>query len=423
MYKFKLNLRKVVAIATCLVASVAVFAQTTDVYVGGAANGKATVWKNEIPQYLSESGEILSVVVVDGNVYAIGIEGVDAKVWKNNEVLYSLTVTSPYYALVPTSIAISGNDIYVTTYELTETFSYIGRFWKNGLEQSNYEDAAELQSVFVDGDDVYVAGRTNSLATIWRNGTPIYTYDSDYDASFISVVVADGDVYYMGGDYGGYGKNALKDNTIKREPISKNTNDYGVNVWKNDEILYTLDTEVYGGDLYFSNGVLYAVGQTPDANAVYQAKIWVDGVGTVLENVWSAASSVFVDGTDVYVAGFRGDYPELDAIIWKNGEAIPLTTDGYNSANSVFIVGESTGISEIENTNVEIYPNPVKDVLKIENNELQINKIEILNLLGKTIYQFDHPSNQINSSALSQGIYFVKLETNKGIVIKKFVKE
>jgi hypothetical protein len=31
--------------------------------------------------------------------------------------------------------------------------------------------------------------------------------------------------------------------------------------------------------------------------------------------------------------------------------------------------------------------------------------------------------NQINVLALSQGIYFVKIETDKGIVTEKFVKE
>ena len=412
-----------VAIVTCLVVSVAVFAQTTDVYVGGHISNSPTVWKNEVPQHLAESGEILSVIVVDDNVYACGIEGEEAKVWKNDEVLYTLDVASTYYILAPTSIAISGDDIYVTTYELTETFDYIGRFWKNGVEQSGYEDAVELRSVFIDGDDIYIAGKTNTHATIWKNNTPIYTYASSYDGSFLSVVVANGDVYHMGGDYGYYGKSPLKDNTIKREFLPKNTKDVGISVWKNGEILYPLATQVYGAGLYFSNGVIYAAGQVPDENDVCQATIWADGIATVLDEAWSATSSVFVVGDDIYAAGFSGDFPELDAVLWKNGEAIILATDGNNSANSVFVVDESIGISEMESVNIEIYPNPVKDMLKIESNEFQIDKIEIVNLSGKTIYQFNHPENQINVSELPQGIYFVKLETNRGIITKRFVKE
>ena len=65
----------------------------------------------------------------------------------------------------------------------------------------------------------------------------------------------------------------------------------------------------------------------------------------------------------------------------------------------------------------------MKDLLRIENGELGINRIEIVDLSGKWIYQFNSLRNQINISALPQGIYFVKLETDKGTVTKKFVKE
>jgi len=72
---------------------------------------------------------------------------------------------------------------------------------------------------------------------------------------------------------------------------------------------------------------------------------------------------------------------------------------------------------------IRIYPNPVKDELKIENGELRIDKVEICDLTGKTIYQFDNLKNKINVSALSKGIYIVKLRTGKGIITNKFIKE
>lgn len=405
---------------TCLVVSAIVFAQTTDVYVGGNNNGKATVWKNGTAEHLADGGEIYSVVVVGEDVYAVGKDAeFVAKVWKNGTVLHTLSGYT-YMDIFITSMVVSGDDIYVTTHELTETWQSIGRLWKNGVEQSGYEDATELMSVFVDGDDIYVAGKTLSQAVVWKNASKLYTYVSEVAESFVSVIVAEGDVYYMGGDYGGAGKN-----TIIKKPSIENTGkditDLSVNVWKNDEILYVLGSEVYGGDLCFSKGVLYAIGQAP-GGGVYQAKIWVDGVGTVLSNAWSGAESIFVFNDDVYVAGFYGSYPELNAAVWKNGDEILIATGGYNMANSVFVTGETVGISNVNNVNLEIYPNPVKDILQIENNKLQINKVEIIDLTGKVIYQFNNMKNQINVSDLSQGIYFVKLETDKGIVTKKFVK-
>jgi hypothetical protein len=54
---------------------------------------------------------------------------------------------------------------------------------------------------------------------------------------------------------------------------------------------------------------------------------------------------------------------------------------------------------------------------------LTINQVEIVDLSGKVIYRFNGLRNQINVSALSHGIYFVKIGTDKGTVTKKFVKE
>ena len=78
---------------------------------------------------------------------------------------------------------------------------------------------------------------------------------------------------------------------------------------------------------------------------------------------------------------------------------------------------EKTGIVEIESASIKIYPNPVKEKLQIESGDLTIRKVEILDITGKIV------ENSTNVSALSSGIYFVRLETDKGIITRKFVKE
>jgi uncharacterized repeat protein (TIGR02543 family) len=82
-----------------------------------------------------------------------------------------------------------------------------------------------------------------------------------------------------------------------------------------------------------------------------------------------------------------------------------------------------TGISEIENSDVKIYPNPTKDELRIETGGLRIKRIKIVDMSGREIYQFKSLRNPINVSALPPGIYFLKFETYKGTVTKKFIKE
>jgi len=73
---------------------------------------------------------------------------------------------------------------------------------------------------------------------------------------------------------------------------------------------------------------------------------------------------------------------------------------------------------------ISIYPNPAKDNLTIETNFNEEHRLEIINLLGQTIYTtYIYKKGIINTSNYSSGLYFLKIYTDKEIVVKKFVKE
>jgi len=112
--------------------------------------------------------------------------------------------------------------------------------------------------------------------------------------------------------------------------------------------------------------------------------------------------------------------------------------DMKHQTSSKFIVGgreglvrlnissEATSIkpNEISNS-LFIFPNPVKDILIINNEQLIINNVKICDLLGRVVLlpSFGGGGGGFNVSVLPQGIYFVKLETDKETITKKFVKE
>jgi len=85
------------------------------------------------------------------------------------------------------------------------------------------------------------------------------------------------------------------------------------------------------------------------------------------------------------------------------------------------------GINPVDSVNFEIYPNPSSGELIIENGELIINKIEIFDTVGKIVssnYQISLSSHQkIDISNLNSGIYFVKVTTERGEIVKKIVKQ
>jgi len=82
-------------------------------------------------------------------------------------------------------------------------------------------------------------------------------------------------------------------------------------------------------------------------------------------------------------------------------------------------------INEVLNEEIfAIYPNPIRDKLKIENRELKIKQIKLYNITGSLLQSINVDSNEleINMRNLQSGVYFVKITTEKGMIIKKIVK-
>ena len=83
-------------------------------------------------------------------------------------------------------------------------------------------------------------------------------------------------------------------------------------------------------------------------------------------------------------------------------------------------------ISVPENINlktVSFFPNPTTNILTIETS--QKSSVEILNLEGQIIKSYKSTDNNtiIDVSSFSSGIYFIKASSDKGVVVKKFIKE
>lgn len=77
----------------------------------------------------------------------------------------------------------------------------------------------------------------------------------------------------------------------------------------------------------------------------------------------------------------------------------------------------------------EIFPNPVSDVLTVRHESVDNfnGNIRLLGLEGQLIQLYENVSfgklnKQIDMSSLAKGVYFIKLETDKGTVVQKVIK-
>jgi hypothetical protein len=83
------------------------------------------------------------------------------------------------------------------------------------------------------------------------------------------------------------------------------------------------------------------------------------------------------------------------------------------------------GIAHYSNDDLNIYPNPAKEILQV-NGLNTSSSVSIIDIHGSRILNesIDGKTNKsINVSNLSSGIYFLEIRSSKGVSFKKFVKE
>jgi len=118
-------------------------------------------------------------------------------------------------------------------------------------------------------------------------------------------------------------------------------------------------------------------------------------------------------------------------LIGSAGEILYIKNPELTITNQSLTVSDTTtGISKILAEKLQIYPSPVRDELKIESGELRIDKVEIVDLLGRAVganlrVRPDEQGKHIGLSVqnLPSGVYFVKIETDSGVVTRKLIKE
>ena len=106
-------------------------------------------------------------------------------------------------------------------------------------------------------------------------------------------------------------------------------------------------------------------------------------------------------------------------------EVVALYENDITSIGVIKQILSEENIKDIEtNDNVSIYPNPVNDRLYIET-QTQTQTVEIFDIYGrrqKSIVNSQR-STVIDLSDLKSGIYFVKINTEKGNIVKRIIKD
>jgi len=185
-----------------------------------------------------------------------------------------------------------------------------------------------------------------------------------------------------------------------------------IEVWINDEAVgnYT-DTE-------FSEGYLgLTMFDTETAGIALFDEVAISTAGG-FEHF-----SVYRDGSEIGTSGFQqfvDQLPEMGSYSYY----VTATNDiGESPASNTEIVNWGVGINEIATSDLIIAPNPIADALEIKTT-LQLNNIFIINTFGQIVLtsQITVNHHRLNIASLPAGIYFIRIETEKGIAIRRIIK-
>jgi len=85
-------------------------------------------------------------------------------------------------------------------------------------------------------------------------------------------------------------------------------------------------------------------------------------------------------------------------------------------------VSSTLAVSDVNSKSLQIYPNPVKDILNVSNVMINSN-YEIFNTAGQLVSKGNLGAGKISVGKLEKGVYFININDNGAVVKTKFVKE
>lgn len=210
-----------------------------------------------------------------------------------------------------------------------------------------------------------------------------------------------------------------------------------INIYSIDEELYCyeLKTSVYTtpANQYYVNDIEIemvasdvktpSVPQNLSANAIDANSIslsWTSAKNATSYNVYRGTEKLANVTTTYYLAeGLEPNTEYCFTITALNG-----ITESEKSAEACAKTLDNVGLNELSSS-LNVYPNPVNDKLYIEA-EVKIEDVAIYTITGVMVGQQTTSNGQqtltLDLSELNSGIYFVRINTDKGEIVKKIVK-
>lgn len=127
---------------------------------------------------------------------------------------------------------------------------------------------------------------------------------------------------------------------------------------------------------------------------------------------------------DMYMAAGKNDQriyvvPSLDLVVVRQGEAAYTSQLALSSFDNELwellmdVFCQTTALRESEVVDLEIYPNPATDLVRISSSE-KLKSIQLISPDGKVIKRWESEFEKLDIQGVGSGVYFLQLQTEAG---------
>ena len=146
-------------------------------------------------------------------------------------------------------------------------------------------------------------------------------------------------------------------------------------------------------------------------------------------------SGIYPCGSEITISAV----PNLgcEFINWTTEDGTVFSTDAHCSfvvTGNLTLIAHfdcDVSIETIEIDGINIYPNPTKDEFKVSSLRFKVLNVEIFDMMGRSVGtnlcvrpETRNPKSEtiINISELPTGIYFIRIQTENGVITRQIIK-
>ena len=325
-----------------------------------------------------------------GNVYSTGVFG---------DTVDFDPDTSTFNLIAPT-----GRDIYIQKFDQTGHLVWAKSIESKGIgyASTNAITTDNIGNLYLTGEFIDTVDFDPGVGTQELIGAGVSTEGKVSDI-FIEKLDNNGDFVWVKALSGNYDKY-----------VSDIELDASNNIYISCSFDSILDVDPNTGvENILSKGSRDVFVEKLDNNGSFEWVKTMGGIGT------DYAVSLTLNNNDISLGGGFSDTADFN----PDTGVFNLIPQGRRDAFTVKLKNRRSiidGVSKSINTDINLYPNPTKDIINITS-LAYINNVQVMDITGKTLL-IDH-KNRLDISRFEKGIYFLKISTNEGAVTKKIIKE